>query len=246
MADNYWLAVERELETGCTCVTVDANGKLRDRVCVCNSFPMPRSRSIRVSSSSGDFSTVRTPSRLKPLLCELLEVLISIIQPVVAHSSSFGMPSGLLHPQYSQSTSHVTYLRSIIDADLIQQEVDHNLFDPSGVFKAIGDIIRCYCAPMRDQAVDQMVKLAQSCAPGGTGTKSDAVRAIRLCFEIMELMKLVCTSHIILLLSPREMCDLILTLLINLVLVRSFLSLGCCESPTPDSPSLSHSVIGTI
>ena len=83
-------------------------------------------------------------------------------------------------------------LRSILDADLIQQEIDHGLFDPCGVFQTIGDIIRCYCAPMRDHAVDQMVKLAQSCSPGGTGTKSDAVRAIRLCFEIMELMKLVC------------------------------------------------------
>lgn len=191
MAGNYWLAIERELDTGCTCVTVDANGKLRDRVCVCGSLPMPKSRPLRATPPSGGFTTIRTPSRLKPLLCELLEVLISIIQPVVARSNSFNVPPGLLHPQYSQSTSHVAYLRSILDADLIQQEVDHNLFDPSGVFRAIGEIIRCYCAPMRDTAVDQMVKLAQSCSPGGTGTKADAVRAIRVCFEIMELMKLV-------------------------------------------------------
>ena len=40
----------------------------------------------------------------------------------------------------------------------------------------------------------QMVELAESCAPGGTGTKADAVGAIRLCFEIMELMKLVSVS----------------------------------------------------
>ena len=79
----------------------------------------------------------------------------------------------------------------MLDADLIQQEVEHGLFDPSGVFQSIGDIIRCYCAPMRDHAVNQMVALAQSCAPGGSGTKADAVRAIRMCFEIMELMKLV-------------------------------------------------------
>lgn len=44
---------------------------------------------------------------------------------------------------------------------------------------------------MRDHSVDQMVEIAKSCAPGGKGTKSDAVRAIRMCFEIMELMKLV-------------------------------------------------------
>ena len=191
MADNYWRAVEHELETGCTCSTVDVNGKLRDRVCACTVLPKPTSRSLRTSPPSGRITTFRTPSRLKPLLCELLEVLISIIQPTVARANSFNVPPGLLHPQYSQSTSHVAYLRSILDADLIQQEVDHNLFDPSGVFQAIGDIIRYYCAPMRDHAVDQMVKLAQSCSPGGTGTKADAVKAIRLCFEIMELMKLV-------------------------------------------------------
>ena len=82
-------------------------------------------------------------------------------------------------------------LRQLLDPDLIQQEIDHALFDPSGVFQAIGDVIRCHCAPMRDAAVDQMVALARSCAPGGSGTKLDAVRAIRMCFEIMELMKLV-------------------------------------------------------
>ena len=44
---------------------------------------------------------------------------------------------------------------------------------------------------MRDHSVDLMVEIARSCKPGGGGTKGDAVRAIRMCFEIMELMKLV-------------------------------------------------------
>jgi hypothetical protein len=44
---------------------------------------------------------------------------------------------------------------------------------------------------MRDQAVEAMVEVAQSCAPGGTGTKADAVRAVRMCLDILELMKLV-------------------------------------------------------
>lgn len=101
------------------------------------------------------------------------------------------MPPTLLQPQITQNVSHVAHLRSILDVDFIHQEIQHGLFDPSGVFQEIGNVVRCYCAPMRDPLVDQMVKLAQSCSPGGTGTKSDAVRAIRLCFEIMELMKLV-------------------------------------------------------
>jgi hypothetical protein len=44
---------------------------------------------------------------------------------------------------------------------------------------------------MRDQAVEAMVEVAQSCAPGGTGIKADAVRAVRMCLDILELMKLV-------------------------------------------------------
>ncbi|TCD65491.1 hypothetical protein EIP91_002575 [Steccherinum ochraceum] len=193
LADNYWSAIVRELENGCTCATVDAHGRPLERVCICKSVPMPVGRSIRASTPAGTFVTVRTPSRLKPLLTELLEVLISIIQPVVP--GLLGLHPGLLHPQYNQNAAHVALLRAMLDADLIQQEIDHGLFDPCGVFQTIGDIVRCYCAPMRDHAVDQMVQLAQSCSPGGEGTKADAVRAIRVCFEIMELMKLDVANH---------------------------------------------------
>lgn len=193
MAESYWVAVIRELETGCTCTTLDANGKPIERRCVCSSVPMPADKLVRAFPAQGNFTTVRAPSRVRPLLAELREVLVSIIQPVLEPrpSTALGLHPGLLHPQYHQNVSHVSYLRSILDVDLIQQEIGHGLFDPSGVFQAIGDIIRCYCAPMRDHAVDQMVNLAKSCAPGGSGTKAEAVRAIRLCFEIMELMKLV-------------------------------------------------------
>lgn len=138
--------------------------------------------------------TVRTPSRIRPLLNELLEVLVSIIQPPQPPSTrppELLFPPPPQHPQFQQNVAHVALLRQLLDPDLIQQEIGHGLFDPSGVFQAIGDIIRCHCAPMRDAAVDQMVALARSCAPGGSGTKLDAVRAIRMCFEIMELMKLV-------------------------------------------------------
>jgi hypothetical protein len=212
IAESYWVAIVRELETGCTCTTLDAHGKPTERHCICSSIPMPVDKHICVHSPAGNVTVVRMPSRLKPLLTELLEVLVSIIQPATesrppaasvasapadAESSpSTALPNlhpSLLHPHYQQNASHVSYLRSILDVDLIQQEIGHGLFDPSGVFQAIGEIIRCYCAPMRDHSVDQMVNIAKSCAPGGTGTKGDAVRAIRMCFEIMELMKLVST-----------------------------------------------------
>lgn len=90
-----------------------------------------------------------------------------------------------------QHATQAAHLRSVFDPDLIEQEIRHDVFDPSGLFQAIGQVLKCHCAPMRDRAVDAMVDVAQSCAPGGSGSKSDAVRAVRMCLDILELMKLV-------------------------------------------------------
>ena len=103
IADKYWAAILRELESGCTCATCDAGGKLRERMCVCSSVPLPTGRPIRVFSSTGDFMTLRSPSRLKPLLCELLELLISIIQPPITQPAGLTMRPQLLHPQFQQN-----------------------------------------------------------------------------------------------------------------------------------------------
>ncbi|RDX53333.1 Tcp11-domain-containing protein [Lentinus brumalis] len=197
LADNYWLAIVRELECGCTCTTLDGSGRLAERRCACGVLQLPTERPM-LAFSTGNMLTVRTPSRIRPLLHELLEVLVSIIQPMQQPSTrppELLFPPPPQHPQFQQNIAHVAHLRQLLDPELIQQEIDHGLFDPSGVFQAIGDIIRCHCAPMRDAAVDQMVALARSCAPGGAGTKLDAVRAIRMCFEIMELMKLDVANH---------------------------------------------------
>jgi hypothetical protein len=199
MAVNYWDAVVRELDSGCTCATLDMQGKPIGRQCICSTTPLPSEKAIRAYSPVGNFVTVRSASRLKPLLLELLEVFVSIIRPVVPRPTNLSVEPEI-PPLQEQHVCHEAYLRSILDSDLILQEIEHGVFDPSGVFKAIGDIMRCYCAPMRDQQVNQMVALATSCAPGDTGTKADAVGAIRLCFEILELMKLVrkvdCISHL--------------------------------------------------
>ncbi|KAI0657432.1 T-complex protein 11-domain-containing protein [Cubamyces menziesii] len=198
LADQYWLAIVRELETGCTCTTIDTHGKLSELRCACDTFPTTPERAV-IKYNAASTATVRAHSRIRPLLHELLEVLISIIQP--PQPPSLRPPELLFpppppqHPQFQQNLTHVALLRAHLDPELIQQEISHGLFDPSGLFQVIGDIIRCHCAPMRDAAVDQMVALARSCAPGGAGTKLDAVRAIRMCFEIMELMKLDVANH---------------------------------------------------
>ncbi|KAL1950314.1 hypothetical protein VTO73DRAFT_5438 [Trametes versicolor] len=199
LADHYWLTIVRELETGCTCTTVDSHGKVAELRCACEAIPVaPKQATVRYNAGGGNLATVRMPSRIEPLLIELLAVLVSIIQPPqppTLRPPELLFPPSPQNPQYHQNLAHINLLKEHLDPGLINQEISHGLFDPSGLFQVIGDIIRCHCAPMRDAAVDQMVGLARACAPGGNGTKLDAVRAIRMCFEIMELMKLDVANH---------------------------------------------------
>ncbi|GAB1520819.1 Protein SOSEKI 1 [Rhizoctonia solani] len=73
------------------------------------------------------------------------------------------------------------------DPALIAQELRHGVFDSRGVFKNLGSVLKQHCAPMRDRAVEMMVAVASR--PGG------GVRAVRMCFEILELMKLDIANH---------------------------------------------------
>ena len=151
------------------------------------------------------------PSRIRPLLSEFLDLLLCVIQPL-SGISGYVNPN-TLQVQMQQHAAQAARLRSVFDPELIEQEIRHGVFDPSGLFEAIGQVLKgvsivnflcwrkfesflffvlsAHCAPMRDQAVEVMVEVARSCAPGGTGTKADAVRAVRICLDILELMKLV-------------------------------------------------------
>jgi hypothetical protein len=85
-----------------------------------------------------------------------------------------------------------TYIRSLFDPVLIEQELRRGIFDPSGLFRTIGATLKGHCAPMRDQSVETMVRAAESCGSKPDSSPSrDAINAIRMCMEILELMKLV-------------------------------------------------------
>lgn len=60
---------------------------------------------------------------------------------------------------------------------------------PTGMFRAIGDILIKNCAHVRDSAIETMVETAQACSSGGS--KEGAVKVVRNCMNILELMKLV-------------------------------------------------------
>jgi len=190
MAENYWAAITKELETGCTCISFDLAGKPHELVCACGSVGLPSVNSILAFSSSLHVLTLRMPSRILPLLNEFLEVLLSVIQPLSSISGMYVNPN-TFQTQMQEHAAQAAYMRSVFDPDLIEQELKHELFDPSGLFQTIGRTLKSHCAPMRDRAVEAMIAVAQTCAPGGGGSKADAVKAVRMCMDILELMKLV-------------------------------------------------------
>lgn len=194
LADRYWRAVTQEIESGCTCVSFDAEGRPCDCVCVCSRAPTPPTKPVLTYLSSRGVATLRMPSRVQSLLSEFLEVLLYVIQPLSSISGTYSQP-GTFQAQVDQHAAQAAELRSAFDPKLIQQELRHQLFDPSGLFSLIGQTLKSHCAPMRDRAVDAMVAVAKSCAPGQGGTKADAVKAVRMCLDILELMKLDIANH---------------------------------------------------
>ena len=183
------MTLELETESSCTCVSFDLQGKPNDPACICRRIPIPPPNPVLAFSTARKVLTLRMPSRIRPLLAEFLELLLCVIQPLSGISGCISPAS--VQSQMQQHATQASHLRSLFDADLIEQEIRHGVFDPSGLFRTIGDVLKSHCAPMRDRAVEAMVEVAQSCAPGGNGSSSDAVRAVRMCLDILELMKLV-------------------------------------------------------
>jgi T-complex protein 11 len=127
-------------------------------------------------------------SRVGPMLHELVALLKNVIVPptISAPCGSKHAPSRLIIP--SQSAADARHLLSHFDPPLIKQELERGIFDPQGLFGMVGETLKRHCAPMRDRQVDAMVNAVK----GSEGTSTQrAIKAMRLCFEILELMKLV-------------------------------------------------------
>ncbi|KAF8550045.1 Tcp11-domain-containing protein [Imleria badia] len=194
LSERYWRAVAQELENGCTCISFDMEWRPSDCLCVCRRVPLPSQNPVLTYSTSRRVLTLRMPSRIPLLLAEFLEVLLFVIQPLTSISDTYANPS-TFQAQIERHAAQAAHLRSVFDPDLIHQELQHSLFDPSGLFVVIGQTLKSHCAPMRDRAVDAMVDVAKACAPGGGGSKADAVKAVRMCLDILELMKLDIANH---------------------------------------------------
>ncbi len=161
--ERYWEAVARELEYDCKCTSFDKQNRVYP--CVCGKMP--------TSSHSITFAPTPSPLHLawQPLalstpsrVLPLLHTLKDVLQLVI-------------HPS-PQPTSLAAF-----DPHLIAQEIEHSVFDYGSVFRWIGDVLKLHCAPMRDAMVESMIQV-------GT-IDSEPVRALRMCFDILEIMKLV-------------------------------------------------------
>ncbi|KAJ4482163.1 T-complex protein 11-domain-containing protein [Lentinula aciculospora] len=194
LSEAYWTALTREVESGCTCFSIDKRGTpVTTPACVCNEIPIPPLHPIIGYCPALQVMTVRMPSRIRPLLSEFLEVLLLVIQPLQSVSGMYVNPD-LFKAQMEEHSTQANYIRSIIDPALIEQELRHDIFDLSSLLRVIGSLLKGHCAPMRDNAVEDMVRAAETCKPGGRGTKAEGVNALRACLEILELMKL-CYLH---------------------------------------------------
>jgi len=90
-------------------------------------------------------------------------------------------------------------LHALLDMDLIEQEMKHSLFGPSGVLKVI---LKTHYMPMCDPAVDAIMQLTVTCATGRVGVVASPRLFILFknassYFEFMKLVQ-VCVT----LLSP--------------------------------------------
>ena len=140
LSDKYWNAVARELGNGCTCVSFDLQGKPHDCVCVCRRVSPPPANPVLAFSTARRVLTLRMPSRIRPLLNEFLDLLLCVIQPL-SGISGYVSPN-TLQAQMQQHATQAAHLRSIFDPDLIEQEIRHDVFDPSGLFQAIGQVLK--------------------------------------------------------------------------------------------------------
>lgn len=93
-----------------------------------------------------------------------------------------------LLPPADQKLAH-----DCIDTTKILQELAHRVFRPADLLRWLGGLLKLHCAPMRDEEVNKMVWLALE-----ADAKEDAMmlaKALRRCFDILEMMKLDVANH---------------------------------------------------
>lgn len=154
--------------------------------CICRS---PVNPSIRTSVSE------RLPSRIVPLIQELRDILLALLPQPTADAQGPDSPI-----RRAGGSATAAMICETLDPALIAQEVSHRVLDVASLATFFGQILKSHCAPMRDEIVESMVKLIRT---GGAENDMTMVsNGLRMCFEILELMKLDIANHQLRMLRP--------------------------------------------
>ncbi|GAA5934306.1 Sok1p [Sporobolomyces koalae] len=171
-AEQYWMAVSREVTLGCRCTTFFKSTLLP---CICPSLD----------------PSAQLPTRIVSLVAELRGILLSLLP--ASTSASPNMPSTAVFPPVETTSSQSMpcdglreELLDALDPVVVCQQLVQGTLDVAGLARFLGDTLKTHCAPMRDDLVDEMVTACE-----GHGV----VIGLRLCFEVLELMKLDIANH---------------------------------------------------
>lgn len=200
-ADRYWTAVTRELETGCRCTTYSFPPSATARMMGKPSVPLP-CICTNVASPQRRYSLhERLPSRIGPLIQELRDILLALLPSPGQDARAQDSPSRKASkPSNCESSTNAQMIIDTLDPELIAQEVAHGVLDVSSLAAFFGQILKSHCAPMRDEIVERMV---QTIKEGGQANNMYIVgTGLRMCFEILELMKLDIANHQLRMLRP--------------------------------------------
>ncbi|GAA6053932.1 hypothetical protein JCM3770_004628 [Rhodotorula araucariae] len=191
MAEQYWTAVAREIDVGCRCTAFRNNTLVP---CICGAVTSDTSFAPPLAN--------RLTSRIQPLIAELRDILVSLLpvpsapnspdlasSPPFAHAST---PSSadLFGPSapfsFSTLAASREQLLEVLEPARLTQQLARGCVNIPALARFLGATIKQHCAPMRDEMVDAMVRACE-----GEGL----AEGLRMCFEILELLKLDIANH---------------------------------------------------
>ncbi|KAF9141939.1 hypothetical protein BGX30_003748 [Mortierella sp. GBA39] len=180
-ADRFWHEVGAELNTRRAVLSArrDATTKMLSLAGLSASSPSSR----MIQQQAQQMCPLPKAVLLPRLIDELREILLSLL-PAPPTNQDGSKPS---QDAAHQENSERALLTSTLDPDLILQELDHGVLDVHALFRYLGDSLKGHCAPMRDSLVESMVHTVVDL--------EEIVRGIRMCFEILEWMKLDIANH---------------------------------------------------
>ena len=145
---------------------------------------------------------MRVPSRIRPLIDELREVITNVVlRPcAVPFKSFFGTHAynPVLKPRkiVLSADDSIAWVHDAFDTPLIEQQLRHKVFNPAKLFLAVGELLGRHCAPIRDNLVQKMITQAQRSVSGDYESLDTALGAMPTCFELLEYMHLVSTCFL--------------------------------------------------